>query len=59
LEDKKSIIETRKVILEIMKVIPGLQLIQSILNQPYQELTLRALALFDRKQFDKIRRSFL
>jgi hypothetical protein len=35
LEDKKAIVEIRKVILDTRKVIPRLQ---SILNQPYQEL---------------------
>jgi hypothetical protein len=35
LEGKKSILEIRNVILDIRKVIPGLQ---SILNQPYEEL---------------------
>jgi hypothetical protein len=33
--NRKPILEIRKVILDIRKVIPGLQ---SILNQPYQEL---------------------
>jgi hypothetical protein len=35
LEGKKAILKIRKVIIDIRKVISGLQ---SILNQPYQEL---------------------
>jgi hypothetical protein len=35
LEGKKAILKIRKVIIDIKKVISGLQ---SILNQPYQEL---------------------